>query len=432
MGRKIFLSVLGTGYYNRTKYYFKDKENFIETRFIQEASLKLLTNDWNENDRAFFFLTAEAKEANWNNPAQTKNYLVKKGERDTYSGLSELIDNCQFPFKIIPIDISDGNNEKEIWEIFEKVYTALKPGDEVFFDITHAFRSIPMLVMVLINFAKFLKNITVKNITYGNWEGRNTETNQAPIIDLTSFSELQDWTNAASEFLNAGRLNKVISLLQIKNINERDDFSNDILTCRGISILNSSHIVALKKKLNNSGQKEVQVPFAAIKEKISEKIKDFKQEDVLNGFRAVKYCIDFDLIQQGITFLIESIITKVLIDIGLKNRQQLASYKIRNIVSVCLQNDSATDVNILSLLSQREQKFQKEKLEKVISRYSMYRDKVFSLEYKDKLTNLVFKDLSGKVRNDINHSGWRSEPMLASEFKYYLKEKYNLVEQIIL
>ena len=33
----------------------------------------------------------------------------------------------------------------------------MQDGDELYFDLTHGFRYLPMLVMVLINYSKFLK-----------------------------------------------------------------------------------------------------------------------------------------------------------------------------------------------------------------------------------------------------------------------------------
>jgi hypothetical protein len=37
MPRKLFISILGTGYYENTKYYIGTKENYFESQFIQKA-----------------------------------------------------------------------------------------------------------------------------------------------------------------------------------------------------------------------------------------------------------------------------------------------------------------------------------------------------------------------------------------------------------
>ncbi|MEA3505330.1 MAG: TM1812 family CRISPR-associated protein, partial [Bacteroidota bacterium] len=171
MARKVFISVLGTGYYSKTKYYCENKDENVETHFIQEAMLKFYSNEFKKNDKAYLFLTRKARNDNWESPAQKNNKFVIEGKSDSYQGLEETLKG--FDFDVISKDIPDGNNEEEIWEIFQKVFDVLELEDEVYFDITHAFRSIPMLIMVLINYAKFLKKINVKSITYGNWEGRD-------------------------------------------------------------------------------------------------------------------------------------------------------------------------------------------------------------------------------------------------------------------
>ena len=95
-----------------------------------------------------------------------------------------------FPFELTPKDIKDGKDTDEIWEIFDVIYNEINDGDELFLDITHAFRYLPMLLTVLINYSKFLKKITVKSITYGNFMA---EGDLKPIMDLTSISVLQDY-----------------------------------------------------------------------------------------------------------------------------------------------------------------------------------------------------------------------------------------------
>jgi len=332
MARKVFISILGISYYNRTKYYFDTKSDFIETRFIQEATLKFLSQGWNKNDHAYFFLTKDAKETNWSSPAQTNHYLVRKGERDTYTGLKEVIEKCSFPYDHTTVNIPNGNNEKEIWQIFETVFGVLEENDEVYFDITHAFRSIPMLVMVLINYAKFLKNISVISITYGNWEGRDKDNNLAPIIDLTAFSELQDWTSAANLFVNHGNMVDLANLTKqevtpvlkttkgkdktAKNLKQISDSLSRISlafkTNNAPEIINGKLFSEFDRQFSEMTNNMIK-PLSPILVKVAEKIANFSTDgDVFNGLKAVDFCIDSGLIQQAYTMLQESIISIVL------------------------------------------------------------------------------------------------------------------------
>lgn len=433
MARKVFLSVLGTNYYHEAKYYIgiEPTGEEVVTRFIQEQLIINNCSNWTENDKIFIFLTEQARKENWESPAQPNN------QKGSYNGLKETLQNLNYSCEILPIPIPDGFSENEIWNIFETVYNILDTDDEIYFDVTHAFRSIPMLVVVLINYAKFLKSVNLKSIAYGAFEKlgpayqvekMNINQRNAPILELKSFSDLQDWTSAASEFLNTGRLKKIIEKVNQDNNIKLFDFSNEILTCRGVEIQNSEKLLNLKKVLKNVPDEKP--PFKEIKEKIIDKVKDYKQEDVLNGFRAVKYCIDFDLVQQGITLLIESIISKVIVDIGVKAKEKLTNYKVRNVVSVCLQKESIDQVNIDDFLNKREKEYETKKQKKIIE-YSSYRESIFNLSYKKDLTNKVFSELSERVRNDINHAGYRNEPIESNDFISKLEYYYSVCCELL-
>jgi len=176
-----------------------------ETRFVQEASLELIkATEWPNDSTGFVFVFIVENgsfERNWEDNGHkdraSKGVIINEG-------LNSRINRLNLSFEVKPIEIAHGNNEKEIWQIFDTIYSCLKSNDEVYFDITHGFRYLPMLVLVLNNYSKFLLNTSIKRITYGNFESRNLITNEAPLIDLTSFSVLQDWTNGINTFLKNG------------------------------------------------------------------------------------------------------------------------------------------------------------------------------------------------------------------------------------
>jgi len=420
MARKVFISILGTGYYQKTKYYYNDKDNYIETHFVQEATLNLVNTKWNRGDKAFIFLTKRARVDNWESPAQVNNFFVKKGDSKAYIGLKETLLRNDFLLEIVDddsINIPDGNNEKEIWEIFEKVFNVLKDNDEVYFDITHAFRSIPMLVMVLINYSKFLKNITVKSITYGNWEGKD-ENNNSPIINLTAFSELQDWTSAANDFVNFGNVEKLSKLAkndisplarQFKGENDTvnslikiskflPQFIDNILTCRGKSITKNMEGKLINKELNNIKENLIS-PLTPILNKIENKLFPFDNNDnLINGFNAVSWCIDNNLIQQGFTILQENIISLVCEDVDIDK----ADKKTRNIVSSCF--------------TIKENEITKEEWKGDANSYPEITELILE---KSKIIEILKSDYISltNIRNDINHFGYSDNTMKPEKLK---------------
>ncbi|NJP12381.1 MAG: TIGR02221 family CRISPR-associated protein, partial [Leptolyngbyaceae cyanobacterium RU_5_1] len=111
------LTVLGTSNYSVARYTWQEQQ--VETRFVAEALCKLF-----QVDRVTVLLTKEAREKNW----------------DAFQ--QQLGDRVQAK------DIPSGRTESEIWQIFDAVVDVVVPGEQVIFDITSAFRSIPILVLL--------------------------------------------------------------------------------------------------------------------------------------------------------------------------------------------------------------------------------------------------------------------------------------------
>ena len=426
MARKIFISFLGSSNYG-TCIYVKEDYKSNSVRYIQKATLELIdAKKWESNDKAVVLVTRGERgsfQKNWLDDGQ-----IKYGSNEVIlqPGLKTQLGKIGLPFNVQDVHIKDGNSEEEIWEIFETIYDLLNEEDEVYLDITHGFRYLPMLSIVLSNYGKLLKNITIKSITYGNYESRKGD--EAPIIDLTSFSELQDWTNATQSLLKSGRVDDIIDLLgEKKGIDKLTDFSNDIIANRGIDIYKGNKVSELKIQLKKFNPNIA--PFKEIKGLINKKLKPFKQSNVDNGFRAVEFCIEHSLYQQGITLLQEFIITKLMFESGLTKIENIKSYQARNVFKVALQKKCKNNIKVGRFLRPADEKSEGKK-EKTLKKINKWVDDVFEFSFKEDLTSKVFIELSDKIRNDINHAGFRQEPLKAEEFEAFLKEKYKIVKQL--
>ena len=349
MARKVFVSVLGTGFYEPCRY---TNGSFVssDTRFIQQATLEYLkvNNNWTTRnadgavvDRIIILLTNGAKGTNWDkNIAKRMNY--KTGHEEDYVGLEQALQDMNLPCPIETIDILDGKNEEEMWKIFNAVYDALKPNDELYFDLTHSYRYLPMLVLVLSNYAKFLKDVKVKHISYGNYEARNTETNEAPLMDILPLTMLQDWTFAAADLIQNGNIKKLKELKEdnalipmlrqrgkqnvdrkvaegsLNNfINALHNFLDDMKLCLGPNILkgeNVNEIVNCHERIVEEFEGII-APIPPIINKIQLSLHGFEQTDSLhfesikNGYMSAKWCYDHQLYQQAATILDENITT---------------------------------------------------------------------------------------------------------------------------
>lgn len=117
--------------------------------------------------------------------------------------------------------IKYGINEEEIKEninIILGLQQYLDSGDELIVDVTHSFRSLPLFMMNLIVYLQNVstKSIKISHIHYGMLE-INREIGYAPIIDLQSMLDVNDWITGAYAFSMFGNTYKISKLLENEN-----------------------------------------------------------------------------------------------------------------------------------------------------------------------------------------------------------------------
>ena len=415
MPRKVFISILGTGFYEECAY-TKEKEEEHKpfksspTRFIQQASLELVgANDWSKEDRVIIFLTKKARALNWNKTI-TERTPYGKNTPVPYKCLETVLQEMGLKATIEDKDIRDGMNKEEIWEVFQTIYDTLEEGDEVYMDLTHSFRFLPMLLLVLGNYAKFLKGITIKNIVYGNYEARNAQ-DEAPIISLLPLASLQDWTFAAANYLQNGRatqlqalVNKELSPILKKAMgadkdasalnqyfNALAELSGFVLNCRGKD-------VRVGKKINTIHNAEKRIekiiipPMVPIFNKIHQPLLAFSPTDnILNGFYAAQWSLNKQLHQQAITLLQETVVSLLCKENGLdlldKNQRILINK------AFAIASDKTPESKwTLSEDGEAGSEKQKEIIKRLIQQPTII-----------ELAN-TFKEITN-IRNDFNHAG---------------------------
>lgn len=430
MGRKVFISVLGYSNY-RECFYTRREDTFksAEVRYVQEATLQYLMSleQWSEADCAYILLTEGAEKRNWEDNGQ----VSFSGERIAQPGLKSVLQSMHLPFKVLPIkNIPDGNNEDEIWNIFARVFELLQEDDELYFDMTHGFRYLPMLILVLGNYSKLLKNVVVKSITYGNYEARNKDTNEAPLIDLLPLSEVQDWTSASVSFLKNGNLSMLKSLctknftpiLKATKGADQDAVAlkrymdalrkvvDDMNICRGVSILKGEHIAQLYE-CSNALSKVIIEPMKPIIDILKVSFAGFiPSENIKNGYYAAKWCFDNQLFQQSLTILHETITSHICESEGLC----VTDVNDREIVNKSFH----IFLEVLPKEKWMCQEMQMQKIEKVL------KNKYLSL------LASTFK-VTTELRNDLNHAGMRPNPTKRDKMMSRLKERLDGIIALI-
>ncbi|MEJ5366428.1 MAG: TIGR02221 family CRISPR-associated protein [Desulfosoma sp.] len=325
MGR-VFMSPLGTNKYHPSHYVIEGTKSEEAVPFVQEALLAHFCKEWGEEDRVLIFCTEKAKEKNW---LDGGNF-----ERGLCSRIDAL--GLRAPCTMVPIP--DGRNEREMMDIFMILIEQLRPGDQVFLDITHSFRSLPLLQTVIVNYAKVLKNIQVERIVYGAFETLGTaaevqhmplEERLAPVFDLTPYDALLDWARAVDIFRKAGRPQEIKRLVS-RNVGpilahkesrsanpvaERlsrfakalETLCQDLAAVRGPKLAKAK---GLGEEITEVEDQDLIAPLTPLFELLRDKLQRFETPDPeAKGFEAAAWCLEHELIFQAYAIARETVLS---------------------------------------------------------------------------------------------------------------------------
>lgn len=452
MGKK-FISFLGTNEYVECFYNSKEKKS-SSTFFIQEALLEHLKEEFSENDKAFIFLTNEAEDKNW----LQRKYFVKE-EKKTYKdkGLKQVLIDKNFNFSIEEIKTLKGESEEEIWTIFQTIVEKIDENDELYFDVTHGFRSQPMLALVVINYLKVLKNCKVKKIFYGAFETLGPahkvkqmplEERNAPIFELTSFDNLLDWTFAVNQFLKYG------SATDLKKLSEQDfqplmqetkgkhlesnelkklantleTFTNEVATCRGKTVFQRGKEVYqnLTSTELEIEDRKLAIPLFPLIKKINSKFEVYNvgnEKEKLIGL--LEFCLEHNLIQQGLTIMEEGLTTLLCKKFG-KNWENENDRKLIGQLSAVYQKEESEWFPP----SSENKEFVNLALKELKKESLILQGKAIDLQKDIKPKILELQENVKNLRNDINHFGIREQPKSSKKFKEFLLNKIEELKKI--
>lgn len=374
---KHFLTVLGTGVYKETEYFCE--EGRCKTSFIQKAVLNLKLSDWNPEDKITVFITEEAKNKNWLNRPYTK-YEIEEAEKtgavlpEMKTGLEEILkENYEHCIESCMIPI--GADEEELWEIFKNIFETIGQDEELYIDITHALRNIPIQLLAVISYARAIKNVKVNGIYYGAYEvGKFNENGikEAPILNLLTFLDILDWSQAANEFIKYGNSDQIVDLYNeqkkrigvkqnelSKVVMELQNITHALETSRGFYDKNNAsqykkgksiyesykqyeetfQIMEKKDKKQQERKKQQKSSIEPLNELfniINDKVKIFKADTNLElGLAAIQWAVENKRTQQGFTALEETMKTFLCNYYGFPEDDEL--YRDKICKSACIE-----------------------------------------------------------------------------------------------
>lgn len=322
MARKVFISFLGTNNYLLTHYEIEGVKS-KPVRFVQEALIDHFCTNWSNDDKILIFYTEKSKMMNWDDNGQV---YAKSSEEKI--GLGSILSSKPYSKLVDSYIIPDGFSEEEIWKIFDVVNNALQQEDNIYFDVTHAFRSIPMFSTVLFSFTQFMKGTCVKQISYGAFEKLGSakdvalmpiEDRVAPVINLNGIVQLQQYTEMASEFVSFGRVGKIsTTLLQTPFLNDNIKslanaiqlLDNLIATSRMNDIESGNCIIKIFNYLKAIKKANLPLPTRNVLNRLSEELMLFKPaKSVENVKAAVEWAYKYNMLPQAYTLGQEYIIS---------------------------------------------------------------------------------------------------------------------------
>lgn len=402
--RNLFISFLGTGNYQSCTYNYENIS--VTTKYIQSALIQMLYKDFSEEDCIKIFMTDAAKKLHWDSPDGLKTELCNLG-------LSEILREV-----IVP----EGKTEAELWEIFKIMYNEIEPKDNIVFDATHGFRSLPIFGMTILNYSHYLKNISVEGIYYGAYEAKNDE-NEAPVFNLSASFNLMQWASAADLFTNYGVAKKFTALAKkqkkedsdIKKLSEAIlKMTNNMKYARGKQITKGEMFNRCIEQIDlyrNTEDAKRNPALAPILDTVTDKIKGFQTtSDALNFMPAVQWYIDHDMPAEAISMMKEGIITYLI-------EKQGYDYKDQGLRLTLGQR--------LSYTSKKEFKYN--------DKNSFYKESIESIMNTELANNLQpIVERFNSLRNDIDHCGYAEQARNPENINKEIVTSFNDISEVFI
>ncbi len=399
MSRKKILTFLGTGNYQETNYSWQQQP--VRTKLFPFALAQ-----WFEADEMLVLLTAEAKQhQHW---ADLQNVLQG------------------YSLQLTPVDIPSGKSEEELWSIFDRMVSVLDEGDEIIFDVTHAFRSLPMLALLAAAFLRVAKRIRLQHLLYGAYEARQDDV--APVFDLTLLISLLDWTKATDQFIKRGDASELATFIKgahqqawRERIAPKSELPRHLQSL-GAGLEGLSQALRLSRPAEVS-EKAAQVtgllarartevetlakPFTLLLDKVLSTAEPFQENTLASQRKLVHWYVEHEQYMQAATLA----------------REWLVSWACEQLKIEDVENKEARRP-VEDAINQA----QRRKQQKGIDGESIHLKQLQQLAQIDEL--LKIWDQLGQLRNDVAHCGMNRQPDSAKNLIQRITNVVSLLDQL--
>ncbi|KAB8331448.1 TIGR02221 family CRISPR-associated protein [Scytonema tolypothrichoides VB-61278] len=403
------ISFLGFNNYDETTYLNPRGSGGYKTPFFQEALVEFY-----KPETLYVLLTKtvetvppkEASEPNWD---ALKNRLDKRV-------------NLQ-PIKNIP----EQNSPFDIWWIFQQVTNCLEHGDTVIFDITHSFRSVPVVALIAVSYLRVVRSVNIEGLLYGAFEAKNKATNETPTFDLLPIVSLLEWTTATDQFIKTGNGQALASLLHSSNSKTENLATSIDGIAQGLQLLRPMDVMQEAANLPQHIAEAAPIisqsvpPFVSLLERVKKDYCDFgladpidyeknAQASLLRQLKMVEWYVQKGQIVQALSMAREWLPSLLCYHFGIDPQ----IYRPNRVEMELLLSGGNT------LPDAQGNKYESPYLEQYKSSVTKEKRKQLTDLWNDKykLANL---------RNDVVHSGFRKNPQSA---EYIIDQTKQIISEL--
>lgn len=306
------------------------------------------------------------------------------------------------------LSIPVGESEEELWDVFTIIAETIPAGANLTIDVTHGFRSQPLLALAVGLYLRATKDVAIERIVYGAYEARSGDgpEDTSPVFDLTAFVDLSTWATGArlsQQYGDATPLRRMLHDLHGETYRQEGEYQSQALYAVGTSLHRLMQALATVRPAQAVDQ-ALKVPDYL--DRVGEDIEHLPQSRPLkallgpfrdrfgpmgskdlfskSGFEAqaqmLTFYLETDQYQQAITLARETLVSKECVDRGRDPSDKEDRAKVEDALNKLANPD-------------KEESIEDEKKAKLATLWDKIR----------------------RVRNDINHAGMNENPLSADD-----------------
>ncbi|CAK0751703.1 conserved hypothetical protein [Gammaproteobacteria bacterium] len=140
---------------------------------------------------------------------EVDNNRVEESRLETLAPLLERKVGKPCLLRLIPF----GQDEEEQTRILEVLTNEVNERDDVYLDVTHGFRHLPMLGLLSALYLRTVQGVSIQGLYYGALDMVDKNTGETPVLRLDGLLTIADWIGAIARYDQSGDYGVFASLL---------------------------------------------------------------------------------------------------------------------------------------------------------------------------------------------------------------------------